>query len=744
MHAKSLLIMILLLSTVIGNTFIMRSQNSGTTKKLQVVILENGTFDCAEVIDSINRYLDSIVSLGFETSISKISNAFNNETGIDAFIENQHDSKGIGTFVLVGNDIRFPLRTSDDLRFAAPADGVLCDTNHELSVEGFSQTVKIFTSEVAVSYILPPKIGLSTSEQRTLIVNAFNKFERFHRGLAAYSSLGLACGRFDNDFFKEAINRMASASETLFGLENTTEKELANSEIAAYFEKTPAYFGVAGHGSPYVVETSSAGTTLDWRFFSNCKSPLLVEILGCWTSGWSFENADDPWSACNGALSMSSIFNNDYTMAVVAGFPESAAEYSFSTNVLSEFKHQSGATLSDLMQNKTRRCGDWVLFGDPALTIASLSNKNIKPVASIDYLSPTIVERGSTIYFKGFGFDSDGAIAGYRWRSNLDGELSTLSTFSTAVLSVGTHTIYFKVKDNEGEWSEDVEREITVLSAPMICIASPVNQQSVVGATTINVNAVFGKGALRAVAFYIDGKYIGYDPTSPYEYPWDTRTYKNGAHRLRAEASFENPVRTIASTETIVNIVNPLPTVVITAPTNNSVVNGSCKIMVNATDTDKTVRANFYIDSVFVGSDYSYPFEWIWDTTIKSNGLHEISVEVYYSHIGQYVRSPRTMLSVDNPKDTTGVTIVSPTNGSETSGVVIISVQATGQNLLRVYFYIDGQWKGYDSTSPYTLEWNTKYASNGPHEIRATALYGKNPPYQEIKSEATRILVNNK
>lgn len=102
------------------------------------------------------------------------------------------------------------------------------------------------------------------------------------------------------------------------------------------------------------------------------------------------------------------------------------------------------------------------------------------------------------------------------------------------------------------------------------------------------------------------------------------------------------------------------------------------------------------------------------------------------------------MLSVDNPKDTIGVTIVSPTNGSETSGVVIISVQATGQNLLRVYFYIDGQWKGYDSTSPYTLEWNTRYASNGLHEIRATALYGKNPPYEEIKSEATRILVNNK
>jgi PKD repeat protein len=440
---------------------------------------------------------------------------------------------------------------------------------------------------------------------------------------------------------------------------------------------------------------------------------------------------------------MSSIFNNDYTMAVVAGFPESAAEYSFSTNVLSEFKSHPGATLGELMQNKTRRCGDWVLFGDPAMRIASSSDKNVKPVASIDYVSPNMIERGSTIYFKGSGFDSDGKITAYSWRSSLDGELSTSSNFSTATLSVGIHTVYFKVKDNEGEWSEEVEREITVLSAPMVYISSPVNQQAIQGATAIRANAAFASGTLRAMAFYVDNRYIGYDPTSPYEYPWDTRTYKNGAHRLRIEASFDNPVRTIASTEITVSVENPLPTVVVANPMNNSIVNGSCRITVSASDMDKTVRANFYVDSVLVGSDYSYPFEWIWDTTTKSNGQHEVFVEVYYSHIGQYVRSPRIVLDVENPKATTGVTILSPANGSEISGVVIISVQATGQDLLRVYFYIDGQWKGYASTGPYTLEWNTKYASNGPHEIRATALYGKNPPYQEVKSDIARVRVNN-
>lgn len=158
---------------------------------------------------------------------------------------------------------------------------------------------------------------------------------------------------------------------------------------------------------------------------------------------------------------------------------------------------------------------------------------------------------------------------------------------------------------------------------------------------------------------------------------------------------------------------------------------------------DKAARANFYLDSVLVGSDYSYPFEWTWDTTTKQNGLHELFVEVYYSHIGRYIRSPRIIADVENPKDTTGVTILSPTNGSKISATVIISVQATGQDLNRIYFYIDGQWKGYASTLPFTLEWNTIYVSDGIHEIYATAYYGKNPPYQRIDSETIRILVDN-
>ena len=57
--------------------------------------------------------------------------------------------------------------------------------------------------------------------------------------------------------------------------------------------------------------------------------------------------------------------------------------------------------------------------------------------------------------FSGSGTDTDGYLTGYNWRSSIDGPLSDQASFSSSTLSSGTHTIYFKVKDNEGSWSSE-------------------------------------------------------------------------------------------------------------------------------------------------------------------------------------------------------------------------------------------------------------------------------------------------
>ena len=80
------------------------------------------------------------------------------------------------------------------------------------------------------------------------------------------------------------------------------------------------------------------------------------------------------------------------------------------------------------------------------------------PVANIDSIFPNPVQYGVNVFFEGHGIDTDGTITNYNWISDIDGLISTERCFNYSDLSVGTHKIKFKVKDNLGTWSpEDIE-----------------------------------------------------------------------------------------------------------------------------------------------------------------------------------------------------------------------------------------------------------------------------------------------
>ena len=88
---------------------------------------------------------------------------------------------------------------------------------------------------------------------------------------------------------------------------------------------------------------------------------------------------------------------------------------------------------------------------------------NQQPVAVIDAIPPATVMAGTPLTFTGHGTDTDGAIIGYEWRSSLDGPLSTVASFTTSSLFVGTHTISFKVLDNGNSWSPVESTVINVI-----------------------------------------------------------------------------------------------------------------------------------------------------------------------------------------------------------------------------------------------------------------------------------------
>jgi len=96
---------------------------------------------------------------------------------------------------------------------------------------------------------------------------------------------------------------------------------------------------------------------------------------------------------------------------------------------------------------------------------------NQPPTAHIDSISPTRISFEGTVSFDGHGADLDGDIVAYQWRSSMGGELSTSASFETSDLLEGTHTIWFRVKDNNGDWSNEISAHVTVLPAG---IAEPV------------------------------------------------------------------------------------------------------------------------------------------------------------------------------------------------------------------------------------------------------------------------------
>jgi len=85
----------------------------------------------------------------------------------------------------------------------------------------------------------------------------------------------------------------------------------------------------------------------------------------------------------------------------------------------------------------------------------------IKPIAYIDSITPNPAEPGEKVFFVGHG--SGGEITDYEWTSSIDGDLSTEAGFNKSALSVGSHNITLRVRNDDDMWSDTVTKQLTVI-----------------------------------------------------------------------------------------------------------------------------------------------------------------------------------------------------------------------------------------------------------------------------------------
>src|SRR6185503_13139921 len=110
-----------------------------------------------------------------------------------------------------------------------------------------------------------------------------------------------------------------------------------------------------------------------------------------------------------------------------------------------------------------------------------------------------------------------------------------------------------------------------------------------------------------------------------------------------------------------------------------------------------------------------------WNTTTATNGSHTLNA-VARDAAGNQTTSATVTVTVNNtPPDTTlpTVSITAPAGGSTVQGSISVSANASDDvGVVGVQFKLDGaNLSSEDTTSPYSIVWNTTTASNASHSL---------------------------
>jgi chitinase len=195
---------------------------------------------------------------------------------------------------------------------------------------------------------------------------------------------------------------------------------------------------------------------------------------------------------------------------------------------------------------------------------------------------------------------------------------------------------------------------------------------------------------------------------------------------------------------TLVTPVNTAPTVTITAPPNNSIVNGYFVIAADASDDVGVTQVEFELNGSRFLTDTTFPYGFGWDPQPSPEGIKTFTAVARDAN-GNWTRSAPVSVNYSTTIPSNDVipptiSITSPINNSTISGTVTVSANAQDDfEITFVQFFLNGQqiwgsWQG-----PFSLQWDTLQNPNGIYVLTAVARdLGKN-----FATSSVTVTVNN-
>ena len=215
---------------------------------------------------------------------------------------------------------------------------------------------------------------------------------------------------------------------------------------------------------------------------------------------------------------------------------------------------------------------------------------------------------------------------------------------------------------------------------------------------------------------------------------------QGGYDRANDDDGFAEPMLNLAT-----GPVNDPPTVAITNPLNNTIVEGPVTIAATAGDTDGTVaQVEFFVDGVSIvdpgnNPDSSDPYSLSWDTTTASEGDHTLSATATDDMGG--TRTDSITVTVDNVDDPPSVTLTNPGDGDSVNATVNVTASASDDGaVMQVEFFVGATSIGVDTVDDgWSVSWDTTQVPDGPYTVTAEAT----DDIGQLSSDSVNVTVNN-